>query len=123
MAVIDYLRTRVSCVLCTLNLLLLLLCRALCLARCALDSTQKNLEAMKRQVKGLQAEYERVTTVPGGGAGGDGGAEVAALKKQVDKMILEKDVLQVRQAGSWSISCLVGYSRGLSALCYCCCCC
>lgn len=54
------------------------------------------------QVKGLQAEYERVTSAKPDKAGGAGVAEAAAaaeavaLKKQLDRLIQEKAALQVR---------------------------
>ncbi|KXZ55872.1 hypothetical protein GPECTOR_2g1423 [Gonium pectorale] len=50
---------------------------------------------MQRQVKGLQAEYERVTSAPKADAkGGDLAAEeAAALKKTVDRLIAEKEAL------------------------------
>lgn len=104
---IDYLRAQVSSVLCTLNLALLFLGRALADAICAEDHSSKNLDAMKRQVKGLQTEYQRVTSVldtkgneskvagavglPAGGLP----SEAEALKKQVDRLIAEKDRLQL----------------------------
>ncbi len=54
------------------------------------------------QAKGLQAEYMRATSAPapGGKAGGEdkaagGGGEAEALKRQVDRLIAEKDTLQV----------------------------
>jgi hypothetical protein len=49
-ATVDYLRGQVSCVLCLLNLVLLLLLPALAEERRAHDSNAKNLDAMQRQV-------------------------------------------------------------------------
>ncbi|KAG2493177.1 hypothetical protein HYH03_008598 [Edaphochlamys debaryana] len=114
LATVDYLRIQVSCALSLSNLLLLLLNLALSTERCGRDFAQKNLEAMQRQVKGLQAEYNRVTSTPAKGAAvaaGDAGAsagaegpaaslaaeEAAALKKTVDKLIAEKQRLQAAE--------------------------
>ncbi|GFR46068.1 hypothetical protein Agub_g7497 [Astrephomene gubernaculifera] len=105
MATVDYLRVQVSCALSLSNLLILLLNLVLSSERCSLDFTQKNLAAMQRQVKGLQAEYERVTAASkaqgadnaGGGGGGNtrlAVEEAAALKKTVDRLIAEKQQLQ-----------------------------
>ncbi|GIM02467.1 hypothetical protein Vretimale_7316 [Volvox reticuliferus] len=104
MATVDYLRAQVSCALSISNLLVLLLNLLLSSARCKLDSTQKNLSALQRQVKGLQAEYERVTRTgiatssdkPAAGAAVSNLAaeEAAALKKMADKLIAEKQQLQ-----------------------------
>ncbi|GLC40106.1 hypothetical protein PLESTB_000882600 [Pleodorina starrii] len=108
MATVDYLRAQVSCALSLSNLLIMLLNIALSSERCKLDFTQKNLSAMQRQVKGLQAEYDRVTSA---GAAKDGPAgssssgvaaslaaaaaeEATALKKTVDRLIAEKQQLQ-----------------------------
>lgn len=49
-ATIDYLRAQISCVLCMLNLLLCLLLPKLADEVRKLDSSTKNLDAMKRQV-------------------------------------------------------------------------
>ncbi|KAJ9518434.1 hypothetical protein QJQ45_018455 [Haematococcus lacustris] len=109
---IDFLRGQVSACLCVLNLLLLFLARALAEALCRVDYSHKNLEAMQRQVKGLQAEYARATATPtpspaAAGAGGapsqsgqgsldsQAGAEAGVLKKQLDKAIADKMALQV----------------------------
>ncbi|EFJ46447.1 hypothetical protein VOLCADRAFT_105587 [Volvox carteri f. nagariensis] len=67
--------------------------------RCKLDHTQKNLSAMQRQVKGLQAEYDRVTSTDKAAEGKSTAAtaaadEAAALKKTLDKLIAEKQQLQ-----------------------------
>mmetsp|Transcript_27065 Transcript_27065/g.68798 ORF Transcript_27065/g.68798 Transcript_27065/m.68798 type:complete len:249 (-) Transcript_27065:83-829(-) len=95
---IDYLRAQLSCALCAFNLALLFLSRALGEALVAWNHSNKNLEAMQRQVKGLQAEYQRVTEKPKGAEGEDTGAagdsEADALKKKVDKLIGEKTKLQ-----------------------------
>eukprot|EP00199_Chlamydomonas_sp_CCMP681_P005886 CAMPEP_0119101428 /NCGR_PEP_ID=MMETSP1180-20130426/477_1 /TAXON_ID=3052 ORGANISM="Chlamydomonas cf sp, Strain CCMP681" /NCGR_SAMPLE_ID=MMETSP1180 /ASSEMBLY_ACC=CAM_ASM_000741 /LENGTH=247 /DNA_ID=CAMNT_0007085547 /DNA_START=83 /DNA_END=826 /DNA_ORIENTATION=+ len=96
-AAIDYLRAQVSCVLCILNLMLLFLVRALSVAICGVDHGAKNLDAMKRQVKGLQTEYERVTkasSTTAGAAEAAGSAEVDGLKRQVDRLISDKAMLQ-----------------------------
>lgn len=53
------------------------------------------------QVKGLQTEYERVTKADKAGAGAGAGTgslaaeEAAALKKTLDRVIGEKEQLQV----------------------------
>ncbi|GIL66217.1 hypothetical protein Vafri_19824 [Volvox africanus] len=99
MATVDYLRAQVSCALSLSNLLVLLLNLLLSSARCKLDRTVKNLSAMQRQVKGLQAEYERVTasadkTAAGAATSSLAGEEAAALKKMVDKLIAEKQQLE-----------------------------
>ncbi|KAF5837977.1 hypothetical protein DUNSADRAFT_3638 [Dunaliella salina] len=90
---IDTLRAQVSCALCMLNLALVFFSRALAAALCKEDKMSKNLEAMKRQTQGLQAEYARLTNAgdKGGAAGSD---EVQALKAQVDKLIAQKEALQ-----------------------------
>ncbi|KAG1653047.1 hypothetical protein FOA52_000723 [Chlamydomonas sp. UWO 241] len=87
-ATVDYLRAQVSCALCLLNLMLCLLIPALAEERRAHDSKGKNLDAMQRQTKGLQAEYERMTKSGALGGGDDG--EAAALKAKVDRLIREK---------------------------------
>mmetsp|Transcript_31470 Transcript_31470/g.70061 ORF Transcript_31470/g.70061 Transcript_31470/m.70061 type:complete len:249 (-) Transcript_31470:7-753(-) len=97
MGTIDYLRAQVSCVLAVLNLLLVLLNPALADEKKQHDHQTKNLEAMKRQVKGLQTEYERVTAKPasGQGAAGSGPAsEAEEWKRKVDKLIREKGEMQ-----------------------------
>jgi hypothetical protein len=49
-AIIDFLRAQLSCVLCVLNLLLLFAGRALATSLVAADRGMKNLDAMQRQV-------------------------------------------------------------------------
>lgn len=103
---VDYLRAQVTGCLCALNLALLMCGRALSDALCAEEHSKKNMDAFQRQVKGLQTEYERVTK--GDSASGakslgsadmtpleDTPSETEALKKQLDRLIAEKDAMQV----------------------------
>ncbi|GAX75945.1 hypothetical protein CEUSTIGMA_g3388.t1 [Chlamydomonas eustigma] len=98
MGSIDFLRSQLSCSLCLINIMMLLLCPALADEKKSLDFQIKNLEAMKRQVKGLQSEYERVTNKSESGKNASSGAstidpmksEVEQWKLKVDKLIREK---------------------------------
>lgn len=96
LASIDNYRAQITTLLSLGNLLLLALNSSLGYEQYTRDFTEKNLEGLKRQVKGLQAEYTRVTDQSKSSKEGAESAPVDTVdyKKQIDKMIQEKIQLQ-----------------------------
>ena len=81
METVDRVRAESAAALSMLDLALVLLIPALCEERRQAASMSINLEAMKRQVKGMQSEYERVTSSsappPPASKQGGGGLDIA----------------------------------------------
>ena len=101
METVDRMRAESSLALALLDLLLISLVPALCEERRQGASMLINLEAMKRQVKGLQAEYERVTSSanpapapapPAKPSGGGGGFDVGEeWRRKVEELTVERE--------------------------------
>ncbi|KAI8462373.1 MAG: hypothetical protein J3K34DRAFT_527801 [Monoraphidium minutum] len=96
---VEELRALLAVVLGVANLAVMFLARALAAEQLAADRARLNLEALQRQAKGFQAEYNRATAGPaaagaGGAAGAAGGGEAAQLRARLDALIREKGDLQ-----------------------------
>lgn len=84
LAKIDRHRAWLSAILSAVNLILLFVDRAFALEKFELDKARINLATMLKQVKGLQTEYNRVTTGPSEADSGTG--EAGALKNKLQQL-------------------------------------